>query len=74
MGCTDLERGRRAMQEFLWFMVGALLLLAVASGFAEHRRRNRIDMDRVGFLPWPLIQFLSLIGALMAASLALHLG
>jgi hypothetical protein len=52
--------------------MGGLLALALLSGFAEHRRRRRIDMDKVGWVPWPLIQFLSLMGALLAAGVALH--
>ena len=62
------------MQEQTWGLAGALLGLAVVAGFAEHRRRKRVDMDKVGWVPWPLIQFLALIGALIAMSVAVHLG
>ena len=61
------------MQQLLWSGVAAFLGLAVASGFAEHRRRTRRDMDRVGVVPWPFIQFLAIMAALLAASLALNL-
>jgi len=60
------------MQDYLWPGVGALLLLAVGAGFGEHRRRRRKDFDAVGFMPWALVQFLALIGAVCLAMLALH--
>jgi hypothetical protein len=60
------------MQSNLWIAAGGLLGVAVLSGVAEHRRRKRIDMDKVGWVPWPLIQFLSLMGAVLAAGLAIH--
>jgi hypothetical protein len=63
-----------AMQQLLWGIAAVLLGLAVASGYAEHRRRKRVDMDKVGVVPWPLVQFLALMGALMAASVAFNLG
>lgn len=64
----------RAMQYLLWGIVGGALLLAVASGWAEHRRRNRVDLDRVGVVPWPLIQFLALMAAMLAAGIAWRIG
>lgn len=60
------------MQQGLWIAAAVLVLLAVASGVAEHRRRNRRDMDRVGVVPWPLVQFLALIGAVLCGGIALH--
>lgn len=59
------------MQERLWGGVVALILVAVASGVAEWRRRRRPDWDRVGMISWPLIQVLALIGALGCAILAI---
>jgi len=60
------------MQDYLWPGVVALLLLAVGAGFGEHRRRKRKNFDAVGFMPWALVQFLALIGAVCLAMLALH--
>ncbi|MBO9715221.1 hypothetical protein [Sphingomonas sp.] len=55
----------------MWWTVGGLMAVAVASGIAEHRRRNRRDMDKVGIMPWPFIQFMALIGAAIAGWLAM---
>ena len=61
------------MQQQLWAGAVTALLLALVSGFAEHRRRGRRDMDRVGFVPWMLIQILAMLCALILASVALNL-
>ena len=62
----------RSMQDYLWWIVGALLALAVISGLGEYRRRKRRDFDAVGFMPWAMVQVLSLIGALAVTILALQ--
>ncbi|UYY60163.1 hypothetical protein [Sphingomonas sp. S2-65] len=49
------------------------MTVAIASGIGEHRRRNRKDLDRVGLVPWPLIQLLALLAALILVSVALNL-
>ena len=36
------------MQQQLWGGAVAALVIAIASGFGEHRRRGRRDMDHVG--------------------------
>lgn len=61
------------MQQHLWSGAAAAILLAVVSGFGEHRRRKRRDMDQVGFMPWTLIQVLAMLAALICASVALNL-
>jgi hypothetical protein len=50
-----------------------MVVLAVASGWAERRRRNRRDVDRVGLVPWAFIQFAALFASFLFASLALHI-
>ena len=61
------------MQQELWTGVGVALLVAVIAAFGERKRKRRRDMDRIGLLPWPLIQVLALLAALILTSLALHL-
>lgn len=61
------------MQQQLWGSAAAAIVIAVASGFGEHRRRRRLDMDRVGFVPWTLLQVLAMLAAVILASVALNL-
>ena len=61
------------MQGTLWIGVVAAMLLAVASGVLEHRRQRRRDLDRVGLVPWPLVQFLALTAAALCGAIALGL-
>ena len=55
----------------LWCAAGALALLAAYAALAEHRRGKRRNLDRVGLMPWNLIQILAFLGAMAAAVLAL---
>lgn len=61
------------MQYALWGAVVATLLLAAASTWFERRRTRRTDADRVGVIPWPLVQFIALFAAAICGGLALHL-
>ncbi|MES2988124.1 MAG: hypothetical protein V4808_09485 [Pseudomonadota bacterium] len=61
------------MQQELWTSVGVAVLVAVVAGLGERQRKRRTDMDRIGLMPWPLIQVLALLAALIFTSLALHL-
>ena len=60
------------MQQQLWTGVGVAVLVAVIAGYGEHRRKRRKDLDRVGLMPWPLIQVLAMLAALILASVAMH--
>lgn len=59
------------MQGSLWIGVGAWVALAAGSALAERRRARRVDLDRVGIMPWTLIQLLSVLGAVVTAALAI---
>jgi hypothetical protein len=44
--------------------------VALAAGLADHRRRRRADLDRIGWVDWPTVQMLALIGLAIAVRLA----
>lgn len=60
------------MQFGLWGGAAAAALVAVASGFGDRRRKRRRDLDRVGFVPWPLIQLLAMLLVVILVSVALN--
>ena len=61
-------------QAWLWWTSGASAAVAALSAFAEHRRTNRRDLDKVGLVPWNFIQIIAFLGAVVAAALALKVG
>lgn len=50
--------------------VGALATVVLA-GVAERRRLGRANLDKVGFMPWPLLTILATLVMLFAFALAL---
>lgn len=61
------------MQQQLWSGAVAALLLAVVSGVGESRRRKRRDPDRVGLMPWAMLQVMAVLGAVILVSVALNM-
>jgi uncharacterized membrane protein SpoIIM required for sporulation len=59
--------------QLLWPAAGLLFAIAAVAALAEHRRRRRRNLDRVGWVPWDLVQILAFMLALIAAGLALAL-
>ena len=55
-------------------MASACAVLAVIASLADRRRMRRGDLDQVGWMPWPLILILSLIGSAIFAGLAAMAG
>jgi hypothetical protein len=49
-------------------------LVTAVSAIADYRRRNRADLDRVGFMPWPLISIMAVMTALFAFAFAIKAG
>ncbi|MEQ1547716.1 MAG: hypothetical protein ABL918_03590 [Chakrabartia sp.] len=57
----------------LWGVcIGALIIAGIAS-FAERRRNKRADLDKVGFMPWPLIMILAMLSSAVCAAYALKI-
>ncbi|WP_423604287.1 hypothetical protein [Sphingomonas sp. MS122] len=52
--------------------MGAFVAVAAGSGFADWRRMRRSDPDRVGWMPWTLVQVMALLGAVLTAALAIR--
>ena len=70
MNGTGHDAGARVTQDELWMLAGAAALLAVVSALADWRRERRRELDRVGWVPWGFLQFAGLLGAFVAAALA----
>lgn len=52
----------------LWTAAASAGALAVAAGVAERRRSRRRDIDKVGWVPWTLVQVVAMaLAALMVA-------
>jgi hypothetical protein len=62
------------LQAGLWIVAGAGAALAGVAALADHRRTRRTNLDRVGWVPWPLLMILALIVAASATALALKTG
>ena len=56
----------------LWELAAAAGGVAVIAGLADRRRNRRRDLDRVGWVPWPLIALMATLLALVFTAFALH--
>lgn len=53
-----------------WSAAAAAVVVAVTCGIGDWRRRNRRDLDRVGWVDWASVQMLALLVALVCAAVA----
>lgn len=61
------------LNQILWILAAAFLLLGAVAAVAGHRRNKRRDIDRPGVVPWQLVEVLSFFLAFGAAMLAVKL-
>ena len=45
--------------------------MVLISSLADRRRHKRVNIEDVGFVPWPIITVLSVLGTVLAAALAI---
>jgi hypothetical protein len=62
------------MQGSMMTIAAAAAALTAVSALADHRRRTRTDIDRVGFMPWPLISIAAVMTAIFAFAAAMKGG
>lgn len=62
------------MQDWIWPLAGGLVGLTAYASWADRRRMRRADLDRPGWVPWPMVMILSIISAAVLAAIGLKLG
>lgn len=60
------------MQAMLWALAGASAAMAMLAALADRRRSRRRDLDRVGWVPWPLLVVVGVMLALAFAAFAIR--
>lgn len=55
----------------LWSIAAICAMVFAVAVFAEHRRSRRHDPDRVGWVPWTLVQLAAVLAMVFAVALAL---
>ena len=58
-------------QTALWMIAGGAAITALFAAFSDRRRARRRNLDRVGWVPWTLVQILAMIAAALAAAYAI---
>lgn len=62
------------MQGSMLVVSAASAVVAAVAEYADYRRRNRRDVDKVGFMPWRGIALVSITVAIFATAFALKPG
>jgi hypothetical protein len=60
-----------ALSTLLWTAAALLVAFAILCALMERRRTRRPNLDRPGLVPWPLLEILAFLLAVVAAALAL---
>lgn len=58
----------------MFWAAAATLLIALAAGLADRRRRLRRDLDRIGWIDWRHVQMAALLATILLVSVGLHTG
>jgi hypothetical protein len=61
------------IQAVLWIAAAVAGGLVVVAGVAERRRSRRRDIDKVGCVPWTLVQVIALALAALLTAYAIKL-
>ncbi|MEH3040761.1 MAG: hypothetical protein PGN21_11930 [Sphingomonas paucimobilis] len=56
---------------WLWTIAGGAAMLFAVSVLAERRRTLRRDPDRVGWMPWTLVQVIAVLVMVFGVAMAL---
>lgn len=59
------------VHRLLWTIAGVAAILFAVSVFAERRRTLRRDPDRVGWVPWTLVQLIAVLMMVFGVAMAL---
>jgi hypothetical protein len=59
------------MQYELWVVCGIAVAIGGLAIYADNRRLRRKDLDKVGWVPWPIITLFAWIIAAVAAAIAI---
>ncbi|WP_230635556.1 hypothetical protein [Sphingomonas sp. Leaf4] len=58
-------------RQWLWSIAAASATVFAVAVLAEHRRSKRHDPDRVGWMPWTMVQLVAILVTVFAVALAL---
>jgi hypothetical protein len=69
----DYEQEGDQVQAGLWGGCCASVIIACIAIYGDHRRKNRRELDNVGFMPWSLVLVLSITTAVVLAAVAIKI-
>ncbi len=55
----------------VWLAAAAFAALAALAGWADHRRANRRDVDKPGWVPWQPLLVLAMMACVVCAALGI---
>ena len=55
-----------------WSAAGGAAILALGAGLADRARMRRRNLDRPGWVPWPLVQIAAIFAVIILAVFAVR--